>query len=130
MIKQNSKAFYSYAKARQKTRSKTGPFVDPITGKLNPSSDYASEVLSKLYNSVFSQPRPEWSVQDTKSFFKVEENMLASMEVLHNIQISEADIEEACKELKANSSPGPDGVPSIFLNECRKELSGPLEIFF
>ena len=56
--------------------------------------------------------------------------MLSSLDVLHNIAVEKADIEAACEELKANSSPGPDGVPSILLKECRKELSGPLATFW
>ena len=32
----------------------------------------------------------------------------------------------ACNELKANSSPGPDGVPAVLLKTASKELSQPL----
>ena len=129
-IKQNSKAFFSFARSRQKTRSRIGPFVDPDTGKPNQSPVYAAEVLRQQYNSVFSQPRAEWSVNDSKSFFRVEENMMTSIDILQNVQVRKVDVEEACEELKGNSSPGPDGVPSILLKECRKELSGPLSIFW
>ena len=52
--------------------------------------------------------------------------MMTSIDILQNVQVRKVDIEEACEELKGNSSPGPDGVPSILLKECRKELSGPL----
>ena len=44
-IKQNSKSFFSFARARQKTRSRIGPFLDPGSGK--PDN-------RKQYNSVFT----------------------------------------------------------------------------
>ena len=34
-MKENPKVFFSYAKARQKTAAKVGPFLDPETGELN-----------------------------------------------------------------------------------------------
>ena len=57
-IKENPKAFFSFAKSRQQTRAKIGPFLDPSTGKPNPSPDFAAAELSKQYSSVFVQPRP------------------------------------------------------------------------
>ena len=36
------------------------------------------------------------------------------------------DIEDACKELKASSSAGPDGVPASLLKNCKKQLARPL----
>ena len=40
------------------------------------------------------------------------------------------DIEDACKELKASSSAGPDGVPASLLKTCRKQLARPLYILW
>ena len=45
---------------------------------------------------------------------------------LQYIELTPGDIEKACSELKTSSSPGPDGVPSCLLKQCRKELSLPL----
>ena len=44
-IKSNSKAFFSFARSRQKVRSKVGPFLDPTTGVPNPSPDFTAEEL-------------------------------------------------------------------------------------
>ena len=126
-IKNNSKAFFSFAKTRQRTKAKIGPFIDPKTGKPNQSPAYAAEVLRQQYNSVFSQPRPEWTVKDTNSFFQVEESDVNS---LVNIPFNHVDIELACEDLSGSSAPGPDGVPALLLKECRKELSHPLAIFW
>ena len=55
-MKDNPKAFFSFAKSRQKTHAKVGPFLDPSTGKLNLDPDHTAECLSKQYSSVFTQP--------------------------------------------------------------------------
>lgn len=125
-IKTNSKAFYTFAKSHQKTRAKIGPFIDPATGKPNQDPAYAAEVLRQQYNSVFSQPRPEWTVHDYSSFFQVQD----VANTLSNIKFNHVDIELACEELSGNSAPGPDGVPALLLKECRKELSHPLTTFW
>ena len=55
-MKENPKAFFTFAKSRQKTHAKVGPFLDPSTGKLNLDPDHTAECLSKQYSSVFTQP--------------------------------------------------------------------------
>ena len=52
--------------------------------------------------------------------FKVDPN---STSALSDIDFSEADIKAACKQLKASSAPGPDGVPVVLLKKCMEELS-------
>ena len=52
-MKENSKAFFSYAKSKQKTKAKVGPFRDPTTGKINQEPMNTAEVLRKQYDSVF-----------------------------------------------------------------------------
>ena len=56
-IKQNPKAFYFFAKSRQKTRARIGPFLDSVTEKPNSNPVFAARELSKQYRSVFVQPR-------------------------------------------------------------------------
>ena len=125
-IKTNSKAFFSFARSRQKAKSKIGPFLDPTTGFPNPSPDFAAEALRKQYDSVFSPPRPAWSVTDPKEHFKVEDDE----DSLNDFKFCPEDIERACSELQGASAAGPDGVPAIFLKTCRKELSKPLYIMW
>ena len=55
-IKSNPKAFFSFARSRQKVKAKVGPFLDPSTGLPNPSPDFAAESLRTQYNSIFSAP--------------------------------------------------------------------------
>ena len=46
--------------------------------------------------------------------------------MMDDIEFNVKDIEVACSELKSESAAGPDGVPSVLLKTCRKELSTPL----
>ena len=56
-MKSNPKAFYSFAKSRQKTKSKDGLLLDPTTGTPSPYPTYAASELSRQYSSVFVPPR-------------------------------------------------------------------------
>ena len=124
-MKDNPKVFFSYAKARQKTKAKVGPFLDPETGDLNLDPDHTVQCLSEQYSAVFTQPRPEWSIPSMTDFFGVD-NSRPTGPILTDIEFTESDIEYACSELTLSSAPGPDGVPAALLKNCRKELKYPL----
>ena len=127
-MKENPKYFFSFARSRQKTRARIGPFIDPSTGNPNPDPDFAAQVLSEQYSSVFVQPRPEWKVDNAKEFFS--SSCSVGVPVLQDIEFSESDIEFACHELKTSSAAGADGVPSSLLKTCRKELRRPIFILW
>ena len=121
-MKTNPKSFFSFAKTRQKTRARIGPFIGPSLGSPNPDPDFAASVLSDQYQSVFVQPRPEWLVDDAEEFFTHSGGDEPS---IVDIDFSESDIEAACSELSSSSAAGADGVPSSLLKVCRKELKRP-----
>ena len=125
-IKSNSKAFFSFARSRQKVKAKVGPFLDPATSLPNPSPDFAAEALRRQYDSVFAAPRPDWSVSDTTEHFLVEDGD----DSFNDFKFSQGDIEKACAELKSTAAAGPDGVPASLLKICRKELGKPLHILW
>ena len=124
-MKENPKAFYSFAKSRQKTKSKVGPFIDSTTGLPNPKPEFAVAELSKQYSSVFVPPRDEWKVEDPANFFTCHDIALSDT-ALTDISFTEDDILEACAVLKADSAPGADGIPANLLKICRKEHARPL----
>ena len=107
-MKENSKAFFSYAKSKQKTKAKVGPFLDPTTGKINQEPMNTAEVLRKQYDSVFRPTQPQWSVDDPVEFYKIPKD---EQIFFANFTFNHEDIEKACAELKANSAPRPDSVP-------------------
>ena len=116
-MKENSKYFFSFAKSRQKTKARIGPFLDPTSGQPNPDPDYAASVLFDQYKSVFVQPRSQWKVNNVKEFFS---SQGTHGSVLTDIEFTENDIENACYELKPSSAAGADGVPATLLKTCRK----------
>ena len=63
-MKENVNVFFSYANARQKVKSKVGPFIDPNAAEINMDPDYTAACLSDQYSSVFTPPRPEWEIPD------------------------------------------------------------------
>ena len=121
-MKTNPKAFFAYAKARQQTRAKVGPFIDASTGLPNPDPNFTVEQLSEQYSSVFVDPRPEWTVTSPHEFFATE----SVDNTIIDFKFSEQDIELACKELKQGSAPGPDGIPAELLKAASAELARPL----
>ena len=125
-MKTSPKAFFAYARARQQTRAKIGPFIDTTSGLPNPDPDFTAEQLSKQYSNVFVQPRAEWSVPSPSEFFAIgsTENNIT------DFTFTEQDIENACKELNPDSAPGPDGIPAELLRTARAELARPLHILW
>ena len=121
-IRKNSKAFYAYARSRQRAKAKVGPFKD-ANGCINPDLVNTVEVLKDQYSSVFSTPKPDMIVDDPVDFFT---SSSAIHEHLTDIILTSEDIEKACNELSSDSAAGPDGVPSKLLKECRTVLSQPL----
>ena len=122
-IKENSKAFFSFARGRQNTKSRVGPFMDPASGSPNSSPDYCCQALQQQYESVFAAPRPQWKVDSLEEHFK---ECDVVTDTLSDITFTKSDIEEACLQLSASSAAGPDGVPAVLLKTCRKQLSLPL----
>ena len=122
-IKENPKAFYSFARSRLNTKSRVGPFMDPATGSPNSSPDYCCHALQQQYESVFAAPRPEWKVDSLEDHFK---DVGSISDSISDISFSKTDIEKACLQLSSSSAAGPDGVPAVLLKTCRRQLSLPL----
>ena len=128
-MKENPNVFFSYARARQKTKAKVGPLLDPESGKLNSDPAFTSQVLSDQYSSVFTQPRPEWDIPDLDQFFSVDRSKPTGP-ILTDFDFSPDHMQYACADLSTESAPGPDGIPASLLKECSKELKIPLWILW
>ena len=121
-LKDNPKAFFSFARSRQNTKAKVGPFMDSA-GMPNSSPDYCCKALQQQYESVFAPPRPQWKVNNLEEHFKLDDTV---NDALSDVVFSREDIEKACIKLSSSSAAGPDGVPAVLLKGCRKQLSLPL----
>ena len=128
-MREDRNLFFEYAKKRQKTSAKVGPFLDQTTGELNLSPDYTAETLSSQYSSVFTHPRPDWVIGDMEEFFRVD-NSAPTGPILADMDFCERDIGYACSELSTSIAAVPDGIPSALLKHCRKELKRPLFILW
>ena len=120
-MKQDPKKFFSFARSKQKTKAGVGPFLE--NGRPNPSPDFAAEQLKQQYDSVFAQPRSQWTVPDPAEHFKTDSDDESE---LSDIVFTTDDIKAACKELRNSAAAGPDGVPALLLKTCSDELSTPL----
>lgn len=103
-MKYNPKSFFIFAKTRQKTRPRIGPFLDLSTCQPNPNPNFAASLLSDQYKSVFVQPRQDWLVDNVKDFFTHSGG--------GSVYFTEMDEEAACAELSTSSAAGADEVPA------------------
>ena len=120
-IKRNPKYFFSYCKKFSKTKTQIGPLKNS-EGNISTDPKITCQLLLQQYSSVFSDPQPHKIIQDPVEFFN--ENIPQAK--LTDITITPKDIETAIKELRMNSSAGPDGVPAILLQKCSQSLAEPL----
>ena len=113
-IKNNSKYFYRYAKSKRVSKSSIGPFV--ISGSYVEDPKAKAEALSKQYCSVFSSvPHDEETICKALS--------VPGAGGIEDFDFGVAEVVEAINELKENSSPGPDGVPTVLLKRCRDQIA-------
>ena len=125
-LRTNPKHFLAYAKKNLKTRSTIGPF------EINEERfDNLSEICTKLaeqYSSSFSQPDPDFKIENTKDFFLTDEETTGPK--LCDVDFTKKSIINAIKDIKNNSAPGTDRFPATLLKECAEELSEPLYILW
>ena len=114
-IKQNTKAFYSFARRKQRAKSKVGPFKDK-DGQINPDPTHTVNTLLHQYESVFSTPILNKIVENPSDFFNQVNDDIPS---LKDLEFSSEDLIEATKEMAADSAPGLDGNKEI-LSKTRK----------
>ena len=79
------------------------------------------------YESVFSIPDLNKVVKNNNSFFS---DCGVSTKGLRNVQITDKDIEKAISTLSSTASAGPDGLPAIFLKNCKASIIQPLKLLF
>ena len=121
-IKSNPKYFYSYAKRYSKTKPKVGPLRDPKTSRLTSNPGEMADLLQQQFKFVFSKPLDDYShIADSTPIC---ENLINDIEF--NIQ----DIIDEIDTIPPNSAAGPDGIPAIFIKQCKKSIALPLQILW
>ena len=119
-IKGNPKRFWNYANSRLKTKPKIEDLRDD-DGLLKSGDQDKANILNKFFRSVFT-------MEDTNDIPRL--SFRHDGASLDDIDITSAAIEAKLSNLKAHSSPGPDGVHPRLLQELARPLSVPLSMLF
>ena len=122
-MKTNPKSFFSYAKSHSKMRQDIVMMKDR-EGQVTRDPVKMSNILQNQFSSVYSDPTSKHLKEPN---FPLLLGDAMSSEVF---KINKEDVIAAAKDLKANSAPGPDGVPAELLIQCREALAAPLTILW
>ena len=120
-IKVNSKQFFSFANDKRISRNKIGPLNHP-DGSEESSPPAMANILSDQFISVFTTPAVDLS------FLVIP--IIISIPTQEDINFSETDMVEAIKEIKNDSSPGPDTIPAIFYKLYAEHLAKPIYLIW
>ncbi len=125
LIKSNSNYFFKYAKKYSHSKSSIGPLMD-ADGTLTNDVPKMCNLLLEQYNSVFSTPTCDKTIDNPYSFFKDHKPEGSMLDIELNVTV----ICDAIKEMNSNSAAGPDSIPAVLYKECSNELAVPLNILF
>ena len=99
-MKKNSKVFYQYVSSKIKGRESVSNLLKE-DGTLTQNDHEIAEVLKSFFHSVFTDD----SNDNTLPAFD-----RRTLETLSHIEVSENQMVKALQSLKADKSPGPDGL--------------------
>ena len=115
-IKSDPKAFYNYANATRKIKTKIGPLKytsDSGNVTFESGSRKMANILNSQYQSVFTTPLTDEVIQT---------EIPNLTEFLTDIPILRNDVLEAIASIPTSSAPGPDGITPAFLQEYDEEI--------
>ena len=108
--KSNPKLFFRHINGRMKKREGiTGLRVD---GKLYSETTEMAEVMNERFQSVFTE----------EGEFKLDDKKLEGGR-LNEVEVSKEEIMKLMENLDVNKAPGPDGISTWILKECKEQLA-------
>jgi hypothetical protein len=118
--KKNQKRLYSYVKSKQRTSKSINSIRDQAGDVFNTGQEI-SNILNLYFKSVYveedkNSPLPHFESRTTSR--------------LSQVSLDVADISKRLSELDEHKAPGVDGVHSLILKKCHKELASPLATVF
>ena len=122
-MKENTKAFYRYAKSHSVVR--TGIPVLLEGGRVIVDDVEKANAFQEHFSSVYSDPMCS-GIKDP-SFVDAEIQHVMLDDAL---ELTENQIIDAIADMNANSSAGPDGIPALLLKKCAVSLAYPLVLMW
>ena len=98
-----------------------------MDGSLTNTDSEVANTLNEQYGLAFSTQDIGNKVTDPDDLFKESNNDTL---VVRDVYLSVDCVKEVLRSFKAGSSPGPDGVPAILINECNHEIAPSLFYIF
>ena len=121
-IKSDSKYFFRYADKHRKTKKSIGP-LDTGKGEFTTSDPKEMcNLLQHQYLKVISNPSLSNRIDDVNSFFMMD-NSDIEIPLLDSIKVSSQDVKDAIASMNKHSAAGPDGIPSMLLNQCCENIA-------
>jgi hypothetical protein len=102
---------YFHQKANQRHRKNTIHYIKDSFGNTWQDSENIHSIFLKHFKNIFtsSNPNPNYEI-----FNEVKNRVSMPDYDLMNSAFTAQEVHEAIKSLKANSAPGPDGLPAMF----------------
>jgi hypothetical protein len=116
-LTENPKRFWTLLKDR--TKSKTGPSMLVKDGAEETDTEKMCQTFNNYFSSVFNDKQ-----YDIPDIAKTEDP------ALNCITFTKHDITKELNNLNTSKAPGPDGVSTRVLKECRTELAEPIKNLF
>jgi exonuclease III len=114
----NPKRFWTLLKDR--TRSKTSPSMLVHQGKEESDPKQLCEIFNTYFSSVFN----------SKNYDTLPEISIETDPDLKEVTISEEEVSIELTKVNTTKAPGPDGLSTRVLKECREELKAPITKLF
>ena len=119
-VKENTKAFWRYVNSTKKTRTPI-PDLKRKDGTFTSSDQQKADALNEQFASVFT-------MEDQENFPQAEE--LNLQHLLEEINVTETQVKEKLKKLRADKAPGPDAVHPHILKTFEDILCKPLALIY
>lgn len=122
-LKRSPRHFWSFVNEKRKeTGLPAGMFLGDTTSS---NIEHTCNLFAEHFSSVFNKETATAEQVDNAV-----QNVPSNVSNFASLSFSREDIKSACRRLKASSSAGPDGIPSIILRNCAEALAEPLQILF
>ena len=99
--------------------------VQSSDGEIHTDSKSIADVLQRHFSSVYSDPCSNDIKSPSFPVPRITHDMNEDA-----LNFSEEDIISAIKEIKPNSAPGPDEIPTQLLKNCANSVSFPISLMW